>query len=190
MKRLSFSLIIILTTFSLKIQAQNKFISKLYPNEITVQYAGNIGLVSAGPTWNYAKNECLSTTLMLGYVPGYLGNKSTVCLSLSKIYTPWHITWKNKMGFEPLTVGVMVSSIFGKDYWLVEPNYYPDNYYGFSTSLRFYLIFGQQFPDFDYAPPRFRARVRMRLTPPATVVFSPAEASCRGVPSRILHWVA
>ncbi len=45
-------------------------------------------------------------------------------------------------------------------------------------------------PDFDYAPPRFRARVRMRLTPPATVVFSPAEASCRGVPSRILRWVA
>ncbi len=52
---------------------------------------------------------------------------------------------KSGMGFEPLTVGVMVSSIFGKDYWLVEPNYYPDNYYGFSTSLRFYLIFGQQF---------------------------------------------
>ena len=160
MRRLNFSLcLIFLMGYSLMLAAQNKVIARLIPHEMTIQYAGNIGIVSVGPTWNYAKNDCLETTLLLGFVPAYHNYESTVCLSVREMYTPWRLNVgvSERISFCPVSLGIMASVTFGEDFWLVEPNYYPDNYYGLSTALRFFVLLSQQF---DFKIENYSARIK------------------------------
>lgn len=150
MRRSCFRLLpfLMLISISINVSAQDNFFKKIRPHEITIQYAGNVGLMSFGPTWNYGNYNCLETTLLLGYIPGYGVYKDALCFSCRQVYTPWKIDIKNNINLKPVSIGVMASVISGKEYWIIEPSYYPDNYYGTMTRLRFHLLLGFQL-DFD-----------------------------------------
>ena len=45
--------------------------NKLIPNQATVQYAGSIGMFSAGAGWRYGRNHHWETDLLLGFLPKY-----------------------------------------------------------------------------------------------------------------------
>lgn len=148
MRRLSSSLLCFFIGYATRVSAQSKRLIKLIPNEMTIQYAGNVGLNSVGLTWDYAKDDCLETTVLLGYVPAYSNYSSTICLSAREMYTPWRLHLTKNVDFSPVSTGMMVSFTFGEDFWVVEPDYFPDHYYGFSSSVRFFVLLGQQF-DFN-----------------------------------------
>lgn len=150
MKQLNFRLVIVIVLLALTVNlnAQERTKRGFIPDEIAVQYAGNIGIVSVGAGWNYAKKDCLGTTFAIGYVPDYHSYHGSACFSLKEEYTPWRVKMGEVAAFRPLTVGIMVTLITGNNFWILEPHHYPSNYYGVMSKIRFHLLLSQQFDFF------------------------------------------
>lgn len=139
--------------------AQKKSLSeRLTPNVAVVQYAGNIGMFSAGVGWEYGKDKWL-TEVLLGYVPHYHRTQSLNTLTLRQYYSPWNIIIpipllkKGQLKLTPLTVGVRANIVlFDGDFWTDEPrSHYGGSYYRFSTRVRFSFTTGHlltyEFPE-------------------------------------------
>lgn len=130
---------------------ERTFWKRLIPTTATVQYAGNIGMISAGVGWEYGKGKWL-TEALLGYVPHYKRTQSLNTITLRQYYTPWKLSLpliKDKpevLHFSPLAVGVRVNAVlFDGDFWSEEPHsHYGGSYYRFSTRIRFALSAGQR----------------------------------------------
>lgn len=119
--------------------------NKLIPRYAKLQYAGSMGLVSAGIGWNYGKKDQWETDLMIGYIPKYTTDKAKVCITLKENYIPWKLPLKNQQfSFSPLACGLYVNTVIGDDFWIKEPGKYPSSYYKFSTKIRFNICLGQQ----------------------------------------------
>lgn len=117
----------------------------LIPSHTVVQYAGSIGFLSAGIGWDYGKRDQWETTVLLGYLPKYHSDKNKVTFTLKQNYTPWSITLKpERLTVEPLTCGLFFNTIFSDEFWVDEPDRYPEGYYGFSTRIRTHLFVGQR----------------------------------------------
>lgn len=117
---------------------------KLIPRYTKIQFAGNMGLLSFGTGWDYAKHW--ETDVFLGFVPKYSTDKTKITFTAKQNYIPWNIDIKNKRTFffEPLTCGMYVNTVFGGDFWTKEPDKYPSGYYNFSTKVRFNIFLGQR----------------------------------------------
>ena len=118
---------------------------KLIPNQLTVQYAGSIGVASLGFGWHYGKHLNWETDMMLGVVPKYNSEETKVTFTVKERYIPWHLNVSSHWTIEPLTTGIFFNSIFGEGFWSKEPSRYPDRYYGFSTRVRANIFLGQRF---------------------------------------------
>ena len=117
---------------------------KLIPNQVTVQYAGSIGVASLGFGWHYGKHLNWETDMMLGFVPKYNSEETKVTFTVKERYIPWHLNISSRWSVEPLTTGLFFNSIFGEGFWSKEPSRYPDRYYGFSTRVRANIFLGQR----------------------------------------------
>lgn len=111
------------------------------PHHAKVQFAGNIGFLSAGPGYLHGKNK-LETDLMLGYLPKAIGGDRIVSLTGKMTYSPWKTAINDNWNIVPFSIGPYLSYSFGSqfDTWL--PNEYPDGYYWWATSLRVGAFFG------------------------------------------------
>lgn len=117
----------------------------LIPSHTVLQYAGSIGFLSAGVGWDYGKHDWWETTILLGYLPKYHSDKSKVTFTLKQNYTPWSLTVKpQRLTVEPLTCGLFFNTIFSNEFWMNEPDRYPDGYYGFATRIRTHIFVGQR----------------------------------------------
>ena len=123
--------------------------NNLVPNLSTLQYAGDIGMLSLGIGWDYGKRNQWETYLMLGYVPKQNGIEEMYTLTLKEIYTPWTIRINKRFGFSPLFATFMINTTLNGEFWTSEPDRYPKGYYGFSSKVRFHLGIGQKFKIFD-----------------------------------------
>ncbi len=120
---------------------------RFVPSSYMVQYAGSIGLVSAGFGWDYSKRKRWSTDVLIGYVPKYDSDRAKITFTLRQTYTPWKVEINEDVRFHPLRTGLFVSTTAGRQFWMSAPDKYPSNYYTFSTKIRFNLFLGQ---DFEY----------------------------------------
>lgn len=119
--------------------------NKLSPRYANFQYAGSMGLVSAGLGWNYGKRDRWETDLMVGYIPKYTTNKAKVCITLKENFVPWNLQLKNRDFYiQPLTSSFYVNTVLSDEFWMNEPEKYPSSYYTFSTKLRFNISIGQR----------------------------------------------
>lgn len=119
--------------------------NKLIPRYAKIQYAGSMGLVSAGIGWNYGKKDQWETDMMFGYIPKYTTEHSNLSFTLKENFIPWHKHIGNKgFSLEPLTCGLYVNTIFDDDFWAQEPDKYPTPYYNFSTKIRLFVYLGQR----------------------------------------------
>jgi hypothetical protein len=124
---------------------------RLTPNVATMQYAGNIGKVSAGVGWEYGKDKWL-TEALLGYVPRHFHTQSLNTFTLRQYYTPWSITLpfiksdRGAVKICPIAAGMFVNVVlFDGDFWTQEPkSNYGGSYYRFSTRVRFSFSLGQR----------------------------------------------
>lgn len=104
------------------------------PHHVKVQYAGGIGFTSLGLGYQ-SRSDRLEGDFYYGYVPKSVGGVYIHAVS-SKL--TWHPVKKATLGaveLRPLSLGVLVSYTFGKQYFLFAPENYPYSYYDFPTAL-------------------------------------------------------
>lgn len=117
---------------------------RLIPTQASLQYAGSIGLMSAGWGWHYGKGQHWETDILIGVVPRYHTEKFHTTFTIKQRYVPWHCMVSHRWTIEPLTVGVFFNTISGDDFWRSLPDKYPKHYYGFSTKVRANIFWGQR----------------------------------------------
>lgn len=117
---------------------------KLIPNQFTIQYAGSIGLLNAGPGWHYGRKDNWETDILFGFLPRYHSEHAKFTFTVKERYVPWHCRLGKAWGLQPLTAGIGFNTLSGSDFWNNLPDKYPHNYYWFSTKLRTHVFIGQR----------------------------------------------
>ncbi|MDE7125086.1 MAG: hypothetical protein K2O12_01200 [Muribaculaceae bacterium] len=118
---------------------------KLIPEMFTLQYAGDIGMLSAGLGWAYGKGDRWETHLLFGFLPKRYNYHHYWTFTLREVFNPWRLDFKKQYHVVPLSVNLSLNSILHSDFWMKEPSRYPNGYYGFSSRMRFHLGFGSRF---------------------------------------------
>ncbi len=123
---------------------QNQW-ANLIPTHIKFQYAGGMGLISIGTGWDYGKNNQWETDVFFGFLPKYSTKENKITFTLKQNFIPWTKPIGTK-GFyiDPLACGLYINTILNGDFWISEPDKYPNDYYSFSTKMRFNVYIGQR----------------------------------------------
>jgi len=111
-----------------------------WPDAAQLQYAGNIGMASAGLGYTI-RNDRFRALLVYGFVPGQYAAGKTVHLISAKAtarVAQWHIT--ESMALVPYA-GLAGTLEPGRHSLLTLPDHYPDDYYG-TTSFHATLLGG------------------------------------------------
>lgn len=118
----------------------------LIPTQFITQYAGNMGVVSAGVGWDYGCHRQFETNLLFGYLPKFRSRGAKMTMTLKQNFVPWRLPVGNDFNFEPLSFGLYVNTVFGSEFWEKQPKRYPDKYYPFlSTKIRINVFVGERF---------------------------------------------
>jgi hypothetical protein len=133
------------TLYERRVRRFYNFWMHLIPSQIKVQYAGSIGMVSAGAGWHYGRDRrTWETDLYLGYLPKDYTRTARTTMTLKQSYIPFRLHLKGDFYAEPLTCGMFLNAIFGEECWGAQPSKYPRRYYGFSTKFRTNIFIGQR----------------------------------------------
>ena len=138
-----------------RIEKRQKRWNALLPDFIRLQYAGSVGLINIGTGWEHGKKKHFETDFMFGFVPKYSKEDAFATFTLRETYVPWtkHLA-KIKLKesqclnttFQPLTCGLFLNTVLRSDYWVREPDRYPDgSYYRFSSKVRAHIFLGQRY---------------------------------------------
>lgn len=117
---------------------------KITPKFVKAQFAGSMGLISVGVGWNYGRKNQWETDMLMGYLPKFNTNKHKVTFTLKQNYIPWKWKLNKTFSVDPLTCGLYANSVIGDEFWVSEPDKYGNNYYSFSTKIRFNIFVGQR----------------------------------------------
>lgn len=128
-----------------RVHRYRKYWLALIPTQTIVQYAGNMGLVSAGVGWDYGSRNQWETNLLFGYLPKFHSGRSKLTMTVKENYIPWSMYMKKGWQLEPLTCGLYLNTVFGDQFWGRQPQRYPHKYYEFlSTEMRVNIFAGQR----------------------------------------------
>ena len=120
--------------------------SRLTPTHLKAQYAGGMGFMSFGFGWDYGRKCRWESDILFGFLPKAYSDEFHMTFTFKQNYIPWSIRCCSRFAIEPISCGVYLNWISGKDYWIREPDRYPErSYYGFSTKLRAHAFIGQRF---------------------------------------------
>lgn len=132
-------------SFEKRLEKYQSFWNKIIPTHTKMQYAGSMGFLSFGMGWDYGKKNRWETDLFFGFIPKYSTDKVKITMTLKQNYMPWDVKIGSKgFSFEPLSCGLYITTVFGKQFWATEPDYYPNGYYGFSTKFRINVYLGER----------------------------------------------
>ena len=133
------------TRYDRRIRRYRRHWAALIPTHTVVQYAGNMGLVSAGIGWEYGKRRQWETELLFGFLPKYNSSRAKMTMTLKENFVPWHLEFHRGFLLSPLSCGLYVNIVYGSEFWSRQPGRYPDKYYNFlSTKLRINAFVGQR----------------------------------------------
>lgn len=118
---------------------------RLIPTRVNIQYAGGMGMFSAGVGWEYGRRGQWATDLYAGFIPAAYIDHTYATTTLKQSYTPWSIRCTDRLSIEPFMCGIYFNTIIADEFWLREPSRYPKGYYGFSTKLRAHIFIGQTY---------------------------------------------
>lgn len=117
---------------------------RLIPTNNVLQFAGNMGMFSLGTGWDYGKRDQWETDILLGFIPKHDSPRTKITMTLKQNYIPWSIDMGKQFALEPLTCGLYLNTVFGHEFWVHEPDRYPEGYYGFSSKIRAHIFLGQR----------------------------------------------
>jgi len=100
---------------------------RLKPYHIQIQYAGNLGCVSAGIGKSFL-NDQVHAYLIFGYLPDFIHGVSVHTRAIKVIYSPGSVPVSAKLN---LAYYAGASLLYGetRNTYLVYPGYFPDGYY-------------------------------------------------------------
>ena len=107
----------------------------IYPDHVTAQFAGNIGLLSAGIGYSYAKDK-LQTDFLYGFAPAFESRTTIHILTAKTAYYARPKDISEKYSWVPVRAGTGISYSIGRQFFTQLPKHYPSGYYWFSTSFR------------------------------------------------------
>lgn len=111
------------------------------PSHLRFQFAGNIGAISAGPSWISAQDK-LELTVSLGYVPPAETGKTIHIAALKGVYKPKVEIKIRNLAIRPLALGMVTSYTFGDQYNKYQNrNHYPKGYYPWNPGWRTALLY-------------------------------------------------
>lgn len=147
-----------------RVHRYRKHWEALIPTHTKIQFAGNMGLLSFGTGWDYGKHNQWETDFYLGVLPKYQSDRTKMTFTVKQNYIPWSMQIKeSRFSVEPLTCGMYLNTVFGDEFWVHEPDRYPEGYYGFSSKVRIHAFLGQRIT-YDIDP-------RRRFTAKAITLF-------------------
>ncbi|WMJ75125.1 hypothetical protein RCC89_18435 [Cytophagaceae bacterium ABcell3] len=117
---------------------ENNFLERLIPRDFTVQYAGGIGMFSAGINYPMANNK-LDLSFLYGHVPPKFGGK------LNKIttkfqYNPFDIRITENISLRPVNPVFFLSFTLNRNHHLIWPrDQYGAGYYWWNSAMRWHL---------------------------------------------------
>jgi hypothetical protein len=114
--------------------------SGLIPDYLKIQYAGSIGFISAGPGYSFCKTR-INTDFMYGYVPYSKGGPLRIVI-FRLITNPVVIHINKSLSFVPISVSGFVTYHFGDQFFVRLPSYYPEEYYRWSSAVRYHAGIG------------------------------------------------
>lgn len=106
------------------------------PSNMKLQFAGNVGLLSAGGGFSWL-HRSLDLDLLLGWVPPMGGSASILSGTLKITVWPISLDLGTAFRVRPISFGAFSNLTFGERYFVFLPDRYPSDYYPASTALRF-----------------------------------------------------
>lgn len=115
-----------------------------HPDYAKLQFAGEIGFLSAGVGSEIFKNRKGEIDLMLGYLPKSIGGDNITTFAVKFAWIPWEKpVLNNKFKLQPLTLGAILFRALGEDLnKLRDRDIYPRGYYWWSSGLRIGPVLG------------------------------------------------
>jgi hypothetical protein len=107
----------------------------LLPDHAKVQFAGAVGLVSAGTGYAFGGRR-LELDAFLGWVPESLAGTDLFTLTGKITWLPWSARLARGWRLRPITAALAMSYTFGDRFFVVLPEKYPRGYYPLPTALR------------------------------------------------------
>lgn len=132
-----------------QVEEKKAFWAKLIPDHHKLQFAGGMGMFNLSTGWSYGRKSQWETDLYLGFIPKFSSNRTKLTMTLKQTYIPWQIDLNEHFSFNPLTTGLYMNTVLDPNFWVEEPDKYPDLYYKFSTRIRFHAFMGQSW---NYTP--------------------------------------
>jgi hypothetical protein len=105
------------------------------PDAAVLQFAGNMGMLAVGPSYEFAK-ERLATDLLYGFIPKFDSDETEHLLTVKGTYKPWEIKRAKDFAFTPLQVGLGLSYYFNGKYPLTWDEQFPKGYYWWPPKVR------------------------------------------------------
>jgi hypothetical protein len=138
-------LTILILLLSVNVLSQNankvRTVKWYIPTSLQIQYAGNIGMISAGPSWTIFNNNA-ALVFSMGYVPGRLASSDIYIAALKAIYTPPLVINIKMIKLKPLALGAVCSYTFGDKFSKYQnTKLYSSDYYWWNTSYRFGFLY-------------------------------------------------
>lgn len=116
---------------------------KFIPRYTKLQFAGSMGMISAGLGWDYYRKHW-ETDVLLGFIPAYVDDNAKFTFTCKQNYYQWNIRLSDRFSFEPLACGAYINILLDREFWGKQPDKYPDGYYWFSTRFRFHAFVGER----------------------------------------------
>jgi hypothetical protein len=110
------------------------------PSHAQLQYAGNIGWLSAGPGWSVWERR-IQLSFLLGHVPTFAGGPITSVAGKLSLW-PFEIDLGEGFYTRPFQAGMLMHYTFGEEYFTEPPGRYREGYYDYPTSLRYAAFAG------------------------------------------------
>lgn len=122
---------------------KKSFLEKMIPRYGKIQFAGSMGMLSAGTGWDYGRKHW-ETDVLFGIVPKEGNRKTMFTFTLKQNYIPWKIHLKDQFYLDILACGFYINMAFNDKLWVTSPGYYPNRYYTFSTKIRTHVFLGER----------------------------------------------
>lgn len=116
--------------------------SPLKPDHIKMQFAGNIGFISAGIGYETFGGK-LHSDILIGYLPEFIGNTTVVTFSQKNTFNFRNFNYRPINKFN-ITVGASINVESGRNSFIKLPEYYPDGYYS-TNAITFGLFAGLKY---------------------------------------------
>lgn len=113
----------------------------LLPDQARVQFAGAIGVLSAGAGYAFAGRR-LEVDALVGWVPASIADTTLVSLTGKLTFVPWIVRLERGWRLRPVTAALAVTYTFGDRFHLLPPDRYPSDYLPLPTAVRASLALG------------------------------------------------